>query len=146
MEVPGSSDRKMYVFLYELIGTCLLTYAVTLNDANAYVMAFFLYVLLVIVSPISGGHLNPAVTIGVFINEKKFSEDKVLLVITIAAQFVGAFLGIFFTFLSYGNFYDSWKQTHPNNSIPSGFIPYLCPIGGLTTAQPFGCAYEDRSI
>jgi glycerol uptake facilitator-like aquaporin len=129
MEVPGSSDRKLSVFLYELIGTSLLTYAVTMNNANAYSVAFFLYILLVIVSPISGGHLNPAVTIGVFVNEKKFGEDAVLLGMTIAAQFVGAFIGIVFTFLSYGNFYDSWQQLHPNGSIPSGWIPSLCPVG-----------------
>lgn len=54
----------------------------------------FLYLARCLFTPITGGHFNPAVTLGVFLN--KNSKDKITiykLLIYIFAQFIGAAIG-----------------------------------------------------
>ena len=41
---------------------------------------------------ISGGHLNPAVSLGVFVTTRKYYKNLLFLLFTMLAQFVGAFL------------------------------------------------------
>ena len=52
---------------------------------------------------ISGGHFNPAITLGMFIAEKKLKENVVTAAIMIVAQFTGAMFGILLGFLSIVN-------------------------------------------
>ena len=55
-------------------------------------------------APVSGAHLNPAVTLGVAINSGDFSK----LATYIPAQFIGAFIGATLVFLQY---YPHWAET-----------------------------------
>ena len=55
-------------------------------------------------APVSGAHLNPAVTLGVAINSGDFS----LLLPSWAAQMIGAFIGATLVFLQY---YPHWAET-----------------------------------
>ena len=49
---------------------------------------------------VSGGHFNPAISLGVWASQGKFGEDAVTLIIMIVSQFAGAMLGILLGFLS----------------------------------------------
>ncbi len=57
------------------------------------------------VAPISGAHLNPAVTIGLLVAGK---FDGAQLIPYIAAQFIGAFIGAVLVFLHY---FPHWAET-----------------------------------
>lgn len=75
MEVPGGHQNKAIVCLYEMIGTATLIIAVNwgvdLKTANFQPISvgLTLFANISILGPVSGGHFNPAVTMGVFIKE-----------------------------------------------------------------------------
>jgi glycerol uptake facilitator protein len=110
----------MSPFLGEVIGTMLL---ILLGDGvvanvllgktkgnnsgwivitTAWAMAVFVGAY--VSAPVSGAHLNPAVTLGVAINSGDFS----LLLPYWAAQMIGAFIGAVLVFLQY---YPHWAET-----------------------------------
>ena len=67
--------------------------------------AFAVFVGVVIAGPMSGAHINPAVTLGLALNEA-IGWD--LAVVYWAAQMIGAFLGAVLVFLHY---YPHWAET-----------------------------------
>lgn len=110
----------MSPFLGEVIGTMLL---ILLGDGvvanvllgktkgnnsgwivitTAWAMAVFVGAYTV--APVSGAHLNPAVTLGVAINSGDFSN----LITYWAGQMIGAFIGAVLVFLHY---YPHWAET-----------------------------------
>lgn len=60
--------RELSAFC-ELLGTLLFTYIVIVSDANSIADSLSLFALLLIFGGVTGGHFNPATTIGVFIYE-----------------------------------------------------------------------------
>jgi len=121
----------MSPFLAEFIGTMMVMLLgngvvanVVLKDTKgnnsgwlvittAWAMAVFVGV--TIAGPFSGAHLNPAVTIGLYI-AGKFALANVIPYII--AQFLGAFLGSFLVWLMY---FDHFKRTIDSASILSVF-------------------------
>lgn len=67
--------------------------------------AFAVFVGVIIAGPISGAHLNPAVTIGLAINGATPWEEVPVYII---AQMIGAFIGAVLVFLHY---YPHWVET-----------------------------------
>ena len=59
------------VFLYEAFGTMLFVYSIMLTTQPISI-AFSLFASIVLFGAITGGHFNPAVTMGVYISENKF--------------------------------------------------------------------------
>ena len=49
---------------------------------------------------VSGGHFNPAISVGMFVANKKFKDDFISLLLMVGAQFAGAFFGILLGFLA----------------------------------------------
>jgi len=96
------------VLISECIGTMILSMVVCTvwTYPNLYstpptllwqvdlITATALYVVYVIFAPISGGHFNPIVTLGVYISITLNAANLVLLVLIVLAQTFGAFLGI----------------------------------------------------
>lgn len=71
--------------------------------------AFAVFVGVIIAGPISGAHLNPAVTIGLAINgATPWAEVPVYII----AQMLGAFIGAVLVFLHY---YPHWQETEDAN-------------------------------
>ena len=73
------------VILTELVGTCLLSLAVNLAGSDTLVVSLAYFALIVCCYEVSGGHLNPAVSIGVYIQEKRYSQNLLFLIIIIFA-------------------------------------------------------------
>ena len=77
---------------------------------------------------VSGGHFNPAVSVGMFVAEKK-KENLVTLAVMVGAQFVGAFLGLLIGFLAVvdGKYQDieagEGYDVHAN--VPSDWVSFV---------------------
>jgi aquaporin Z len=60
-------------------------------------VGFTVFAMATIIGPISGGHMNPAVTIGMFIKHNhgaQIAQNAVYMVIIICSQLVGGMLGV----------------------------------------------------
>ena len=89
--------------IYEAFGTALFTYCILVSTANALAAAFSLFAMILIFGSVTGGHFNPAVTIGVLIWQlfKKPQEGrerdpikKILMAfLVILGQCLGAMIG-----------------------------------------------------
>ena len=70
MEVPGGEKNKLIVCIYEALGTALLLIAVNWGSngsGQASAISITIFINIMIFGGASGGHFNPAVTIGVYI-------------------------------------------------------------------------------
>ena len=97
MEVPGGHENKLWVLLYEMMGTALLLLAIN-NSANGdgttpFAASIGLFGIIMLIGPVSGGHVNPAVSTAVFVREKKCS-NIVYFALIIVAQLLGAGIGV----------------------------------------------------
>ena len=91
MEVANSANRLPLVFLYEMFGTMLFIYSILLTN-NPISISFSLFASIILFGSITGGHFNPAVTLGVYIKENKYAENLRWLFFVILAQICGGFL------------------------------------------------------
>ena len=73
------------VCIYEFLGTAFLSYAVLMSYGNAIAISIGLYGSIIILGPITGAHMNPAVSFGVFFWQKKFGEDIILLLMIVVS-------------------------------------------------------------
>ena len=85
MEVPGGANNKFFVSLYEFIGTALLIVTVNISNDTAVAVGIVLFTICIFIGPISGGHVNPAVSVGVYIKEGKYSENACFLLTIISS-------------------------------------------------------------
>ena len=105
MEVKGGADNKKYVLLYEMIGTANLLYAINTSAAGGlqpFAVGLTIFGNICMFGEVSGGHFNPAVTIGVLIGEgmENFAQNIGFASMIIIAQILGAFLGCVSSFLA----------------------------------------------
>ena len=92
MEVKGGKDNKLVVCLYEIMGTALLL--LTINWGTPEAIAGMIFIGTVLFGPISGGHFNPAVTIGVLITQDDALADNIVFALMImVSEITGGFIG-----------------------------------------------------
>ena len=118
MEVAGAEKRVGLVFAYEAIGTMLFVYSILLT-ANPVSIAFSLFASIVLFGAVTGGHFNPAVTLGVYVSEGQWRKNAFWLVTVILAQVVGGFLAQGLTQITL--FEDKI------GTIPADNVAKLCP-------------------
>ena len=122
MEVPNGENNKLFVCLYELLGTAFLLMAINLSQGSNFAISATIFTLIVMFGPVCGGHFNPAVTVAVFIKESKLSNISYALTI-VFSQLVGACLGCLIVFGS---------QSINLANQPTPGIAILCPTPGLS--------------
>ena len=101
METPKGHDRKFLVCLYEGLGVMFFTYlvivsSVTGSDSWGITGPLALFVAINIFGGVSGGHMNPAVTLGIYVREAKYAHNLMFMLMTIASQCAGAMVGMLF--------------------------------------------------
>ena len=121
MEVPGGTNRKLTVTIYEMFGTALFVYGILVSSGNAIAVPLSLFASIIIFGGITGGHFNPAVSLGVFINCENRRDKIVFLIIIMIAQCVGAFLAIGMAWLSL-------FAKDSNHKLVVETPPYVCPV------------------
>ena len=78
-----------------------------------YGVVFTFFCLLQILGPVSGGHMNPAVSLGVYIREGK-SENTGFLIKLMLMQFIGAFVGVALSYDALASSSMEWRKQFPN--------------------------------
>lgn len=89
------SRKQMTAYVAEFFGTALLTFSILAVSRSAIGVPYFIAIgvgltlglLVMMIGSVSGAHVNPAVTIGMWTIRKIKSLDAILYV---AAQFIGA--------------------------------------------------------
>ena len=79
MEIYAAKDNKSIVFIYEMLGTCMLVFAINMQYGETFGVfgiAFMLFAWLLIGGPI---------TLGVYLSNTKWQEDFTMLLITLFA-------------------------------------------------------------
>ena len=99
METPRGHDRKMLVCMYELLGQVLFMYIALVSgasgsDAWGISGPLALFVVVNIFGGVSGGHFNPAVTLGVYVREAKWAENFIFMLMILTSQLCGALIGM----------------------------------------------------
>src|SRR5687768_3175201 len=84
-----SGELVLGALIAELLGTFILTFAVLNTQGNAIIAAITVLILVLMLSKLSGGHINPAVTVGLWAT-RQISWVKALSYLV--AQFLGAML------------------------------------------------------
>lgn len=122
MEVLGGTNNKLAVCFVEMLGTMFLLIGVNWGGTSGNEPAsvgFTIMACAQMFGPISGGHFNPAVTMGMFIKELGKPTNKVAWThnlgfagLIILSQLVGATLGV--ALCSLGFFF----RQRPNTILP----------------------------
>jgi glycerol uptake facilitator-like aquaporin len=124
METPTGNQRKPLVALYELMGTATFVYMILVSTGDAIAVPLALFAMIVIFGGITGGHFNPAVTLGVYMSEgtaEKFKENAPMAVLVTLSQLVGALLGMLVAAFSLSaNVDGEW-------TVPAHRVPILAP-------------------
>lgn len=158
METPRGKDRKPLVCFYEFLGQIFFMYAVLVSggshsDSWGIAGPLALFAVASIFGGVSGGHFNPAVTLGVYIREKNYAENFLFMVMIIASQISGALVGMMLAYLVLRVAKDGEYTVLPGNVpllLPSEFmIPDgttgVKPIdsGSVTLDEAFTTTYME---
>ena len=104
METARGHERKGLVCLYEFLGQIFFMYAVLVSggsgsDTWGIAGPLALFAIVSIFGSVSGGHFNPAVTLGVFVREGHYAENFLFMVVIIASQVTGALVGMMLAYM-----------------------------------------------
>ena len=93
-----------------------------------------LFALILIGGPITGGHFNPAVTLGVYISNVKWREDWQIFLLMLFAQFFGAFWGVC---LTWNSLYNPNGIFVSKGMVPTSEIVLLYPADQVSNFDAF---------
>jgi len=93
MEVPNGEKFITAVVAAEFLACIPYMLAFNLNDGT-YESSLIYFILFTVTIGFSGAHLNPAVTLGVYIEKQKYSKNLCLLIMIIIAQVLGCFAAL----------------------------------------------------
>ena len=83
MEVPGNERKWLLVSVYEMLGTAFFVYCILASMGNPLAAVVGLFASIIIFGGVTGGHFNPAVSIGVFLAKGKYLTNLLFLVMII---------------------------------------------------------------
>ena len=113
----AGENNKCLVCLYEAIGTCVLVAALNISGGKPEALGIALFMGVLAFSKVSGSHLNPAVTLGIFVKERDFTKILYLLMMW-ASQIIGAVGGLAVAYST-----STWNKL----GLPKPGIARLCP-------------------
>ena len=94
MEKDHKVNFVVPVLLTELFGTMLFGLAANLSPVDSFAQPLAFFALIVCCYDVSGGHLNPSITLGVYVTERDYKKHVVYLIILSLAQLGGALMAL----------------------------------------------------
>lgn len=92
----------MYKAMFELFATFLFIFIIILCQKDITKFILGMWIILIVFGSLSGAHLNPAISLGFYINKGKYSSGLFKFAMYVIAQFLGCYLGILASFLMTG--------------------------------------------
>jgi len=94
MEVARGDSRKPLVATYEMLGTAIFIYMILVSTGDSLAVPLALFAVILMFGGITGGHFNPAVTLGVFFEQRNYMKNLSFALLIMVSQLVGALLGM----------------------------------------------------
>jgi glycerol uptake facilitator-like aquaporin len=85
--------------IFEMLATFLFIFIIILCRKDIQKFILGMWIILIVFAKFSGPHLNPAISLGFYINKGKFQIGFSKFFIFVLAQFIGCFIGIFVSYL-----------------------------------------------
>ena len=128
METPNGHERKGTVCIYEFLGQALFMYCVLVGGGSkgdpGIAGPLALFAMIMIFGGVTGGHFNPAVTLGVYIWQGNWAKNLPWMLGIMASQVCGALAGMFLGYIVLrSNVNGEWTVVKDN-------VPLLLPFGG----------------
>ena len=100
MEIEIRQRDLKFVFLYEFVGTAGLLYSIQVSHGNPVAVVFSIMAIVLVVGPITGAHLNPAVSTACLISHSNPTKAFPCFLLMVCAEIMGALFGVLLAFLS----------------------------------------------
>ena len=105
MDSEKGDSRKLSVAFNEFMGQIFFQYivlvgGVTGSDSWGISGPLALFVMINIFGGVSGGHFNPAVSLGIYTRSQEYGKNIGFLLLYLIAQFGGAIVGMFLAWLA----------------------------------------------
>ena len=94
MEKANGEKFFLPVILCEMLGSMLLMLAYNMQGEDNLTVPLAFFALIVCTWELSGGHLNPSISLGVYISTKKYVNNMLFMVFTMVAQTIGCLLAL----------------------------------------------------
>lgn len=102
MDVPGGYSNKGKIMMFEGMGTGFLIIAINIGQQihpgfQPFAIGLIIFMNITVFGNITGGHFNPAVTLGVFVKDgpSNFRRNFFYSICLIIAQVAGGCLGAY---------------------------------------------------
>ena len=126
MDVPGGYHNIGKICMCEAMGTAFLIIAINLGwhihpGFLPFAIGLIIFMNITVFGNISGGHFNPAVTLGVLVKDgtSNFAKNVVLSIMMIISQIAGGFIGAYIV--------TKILVTNSKDSYLWPGIAFLCP-------------------
>ena len=142
----GEQERNWWsIAIFEALGTLLLVYFSITGDHQAIAISLAFFTCYLLFAPISRGHFNPAVTMGVWLGEiadppadgqkeRQWGKEIRDFFLRLGAQVLGGVAGVFLAYVCLAR-----HRMDGTYQVAQVFITKLCP---KDPAQPDNCERE----
>jgi glycerol uptake facilitator-like aquaporin len=81
----NNKGKKIGVAAYELLGTMFIMLGVMMSNGSYTIGLVLTPFMMLLALDVSGGHFNPAITIGMYVSRMNFGEDLITMLIMVTA-------------------------------------------------------------
>lgn len=85
--------------VFEMLATFLFVFLIILCQKDIQKFILGMWIILIVFGDFSGPHLNPAISLGFYINKAKFQSGFLKFFMFVLSQFIGCYLGILVSYL-----------------------------------------------